>query len=60
MGAANVDAVEVRDAPVALRNVDILELAVHVVFGFDELAAVGLSGVDFDRDLVALRRKKGG
>jgi len=42
------------DATIALRDVDILELAVHVVLGLDELAAVGLPGVDFDRDLVAL------
>ncbi|KAH9834283.1 hypothetical protein Tdes44962_MAKER08661 [Teratosphaeria destructans] len=54
MAAAYVHAIEMRDAPVALRDVDVLELAVHVVFGLDELAAVGLARVDLDGDLVAL------
>jgi len=52
---AYVDAVEVCDAPVALRDVDVLELAVHVVLRFDQLAAVCLPGVDLNRYLVALR-----
>lgn len=56
MRAANVDAIQMGDAAVALRNVDVLQLAVHVVFGFDEFAAVGLAGVDLDGDLVALGR----
>ena len=60
--------------PVSLRNIDILELAVHVVLGyhsisirrlatlslrgsrtFYELAAVSLSGVNLNRDLVTLQ-----
>lgn len=54
MGPANVDAIEVRYSPISLRDIDVLELAVHVVFGFHELAAVGLAGIYLDGDLVAL------
>lgn len=54
MGSANVDAIEMRDSPVSLCDIDVLELAVHVVFGFYELAAVGLAGIYLDGDLVAL------
>ena len=54
MGSPNVDAIEMRDSPVSLCDIDVLELAVHVVFGFYELAAVCLAGVYLDGDLVAL------
>ena len=54
MRAADVDAIEMGDATVALRDVDVFELAVHVVFRFDELAAVRLAGVDLNRDLMTL------
>lgn len=54
MGSANVDAIEMRDSPVSLCDIDVLELAVHVVFGFYKLAAVGLAGIYLNGDLVAL------
>lgn len=56
MAPPNVDAIEMSDAAIALGDIDVLELAVHVVFGFDQLAAVGLSGIDLDCDLVTLER----
>lgn len=40
MTAANVDLVEMRDAPVACRDRDILQLDVHVILGWDALAGV--------------------
>lgn len=43
-----------RHSPVSLRDVDVLKLAVHVVFGFYKFAAVGLAGVYLDGDLVTL------
>lgn len=46
------------DAAVSLGDVDVLELAVHVVFGFDELSAVCLSGVDLDSHLMALESER--
>lgn len=53
--ASDVHPIEVGHAPIALRNVDVLELHVHVVFGFKELAAVCLAGIDLNRHLMALR-----
>ena len=52
--APNVDAVQMCDATITLCDVDVLELAVHVVFCFDEFAAVGLARVDLNRHLMAL------
>ncbi|KAK3617697.1 hypothetical protein LTR56_025113 [Elasticomyces elasticus] len=43
------------DTPVALGNVDVFELAVHIVLRLDKLAAVGLTGIDLNRYLVALQ-----
>lgn len=57
MRAADVHAVEVRDAAVALRHVDVLQLAIHIVFRFYQLAAVGLPRGYFDCDLVALEQR---
>lgn len=54
MGAADVHLVEVRDAAVAGRYGDVLELNVHIILGIEELAAVGLAGGDFESDDVAL------
>jgi len=54
MTSSDIHAIEVSDAPIALCDVDVLELDIHVVFGFDKLAAIGLPAVDFNRNLVAL------
>ena len=54
MAAADVDLLEVADAPVARRHRDVLELHVHVVLGLDQLAAVRLARRDLERDDVAL------
>lgn len=55
MRAANVYPIEVSDATVALGDIDVLKLDVHVVFRFDEFAAVCLARIDLNRHLVALR-----
>lgn len=44
MAAADVDLVEMGDASIAGGDGDVLELDIHVVFGFQELAAVHLAG----------------
>ncbi len=54
VAAPDINLLEMADAPIARRDGDVLELHVHVVFGFDELAAVGLAGGDFEGDDVAL------
>lgn len=43
VAASNVDLFEVGDAAVAGGDGDVFELDVHVVFCFDQLAAVGLA-----------------
>ncbi len=44
MTAPDVDLIEMGDASIAGGDGDVLELDVHVVFGFEELAAVDLAG----------------
>jgi len=43
-----------RDTAVARGDGDVFELHVHVVFGFEQLAAVNLAGSDFEGYYVAL------
>ncbi len=43
MAATDVDLVEMGDASIAGGDGDVLELDVHVVLGFEELAAVDLA-----------------
>jgi hypothetical protein len=54
MATADVDLVEMGDAAVARGDGDVLELDVHVVFGFEKLAAVDLAGCEFESNDVAL------
>lgn len=54
MTATDIDLVEVRDSAVARGDGDVLELDVHVVFGFQELAPVDLPRRQFERYHVAL------
>ena len=54
MAASNVNLFEVGDAAVAGRDGDVFELDVHVVFCFDQLAAVGLARGYFEGYYVAL------
>lgn len=58
MGAADVDLVEMADATITSGDGDIFELYVHVVFGFEELTAVDLTGCDFKCYYVALEKIK--
>jgi hypothetical protein len=44
MAATDIDLVEVGDAAITGGDGDVFELDVHVVFGFEELAAVDLAG----------------
>jgi len=42
------------DTAVARRHGDVLKLDIHVVFGLDQLAAIGLARGDFEGNDVAL------
>lgn len=44
MATSDVDLVEMGDAAIARGDGDVFQLDVHVVFGFEELAAVDLAG----------------
>lgn len=54
MAAPDVDLIEMGDAAVARGHGDVLQLDVHVVFGFQQLAAVDLAGGQLEGDYVAL------
>ena len=54
MRSSDIDSIEMCDSSIALRDVDVLELAVHVVLRFDKLPAVRLTRVDLNRNLVSL------
>ena len=58
MAATDVHLVQMRHAPVARGDRDVLELDVHVVFGFEEAAAVGLAGCQLEGYGVALNGGK--
>lgn len=57
MTAPNINLIEMRYTAIARGDGDILELDVHVVFGFEELPAVDDAGCDFEGNDVALQRK---
>lgn len=50
MAATDVDLIEMGDAPIAGGDSDVLELDVHIVFRFDELASVDLPRCDLQGD----------
>lgn len=54
MAPTDVDLFEMADTAVARRNGYVLELHIHIVFGFDQLSAVRLAGCNLERDNVAL------
>ena len=54
LAAADVDVLKLRRSPVAVRHVDVGELAVHVVLGLQQLATVHLPGVRLARHDVTL------
>ena len=55
MAAADVDLIQMTDSAVARGDGDVLELDIHVVFGFDEFAAIDLARGDFEGDDMVLR-----
>lgn len=54
MRPSDVHLVQMRNASIASRHRDILELHVHVVLSLEQLSAVDLSGGDFECDNVTL------
>jgi hypothetical protein len=52
--ATDVNTIHVRDTAIARSHGNVLELDVHVVFGFIELAAIGAALSSFDGDNMTL------
>lgn len=58
VATADVDLIKMGDAAIAGGDSDILELNVHVVFRFQELAPIHLPGSEFQSDDVALESER--
>jgi hypothetical protein len=57
MRTADVDLIEMTDATIAGGDRNIFKLDVHVVFSFEKLTAVDLTGGDLEGNDMALQRR---
>lgn len=55
MTASNVDLIQVTDSAISSSDCNVFELDVHVIFSFDQLPTIDLSGGDFEGHDMVLR-----